>query len=68
MFRQNLELLAAKSSAVVHVAFLPTATGLQAIRGAVCVDTRSGLEFPQDEPLAHVLVHAPSPTSVEAHP
>jgi hypothetical protein len=61
-------LLAAKSSVVVHVTFLPTATGLQAIRGAVCVDTRSGFEFPQDEPLAHVLVHAPFPTNAEADP
>lgn len=57
---QNLAQLESKSSVVVRVQFLPTVTGLQALRGVACVDVRSGQEFPQDDPLAHLLVRPPS--------
>ncbi|KAJ0405460.1 hypothetical protein ATCC90586_002775 [Pythium insidiosum] len=57
---QTLPALAARSSTSVEIEFLPTAGGLQSIRGAVCVDPRSGVEFPQDV-LAHVMVQAALP-------
>ncbi|KAF1314585.1 hypothetical protein FI667_g16576, partial [Globisporangium splendens] len=58
----NVGLVDAKSVQEVQVEFLPTVGGLQTIRGAVCVDIRSGMEFTQDA-LAHVLVHSTSEAS-----
>ncbi|TMW64895.1 hypothetical protein Poli38472_009062 [Pythium oligandrum] len=57
---QNLLALAPKTSTTVPIEFLPTVGGLQLIRGAFCVDVRSGQTFLQDA-LAHLMVHALPP-------
>ncbi|GLD93575.1 hypothetical protein PINS_up002167 [Pythium insidiosum] len=57
---QALPSLAARSSTSIEIEFLPLAGGLQSIRGAVCVDQRTGQEFPQDS-LASVMVQSALP-------
>lgn len=62
MTPQNIGLLSANAAHEAQVELLATVGGLQAIRGVVCVEVRTGQEFEQDE-LAHILVHATSMAS-----